>query len=85
MTDAHKPDTITVTIRPVNMPDPRPEPGPLPTLYAIRYWEWEPQSQQWKARLNWGLDEDRVSKDAKHISAEGCRRVQIVTIPGDVK
>ena len=92
MTDAPKFDTITASVDPVCVPDNRPEPGPMPTMYVVRWWRWDEAVKKWYPKLSmfprmntahW-TGEEHVKDEADDIVHKGARRVQIVTIPGDV-
>lgn len=69
--------------------DPRPEPGPCPTLYVCRYQEWHkatyPRERDgWRAHLSmFHKPLAEIEKEAAELIAEGCRNVRIVTIKGD--
>lgn len=85
MPDAPKHDTITVSVEVVTSTSQPTDPPPMPTTYVVRYLDWVQGNKRWETRLTWYLSRDSAFKCAQTLADNGARRVQIVTIPGDVK
>lgn len=73
-----------VTIMPPTA-DPRPEPPPIPDLWAIRYCIWEigsPRFWQWRLSCTyWSVEAAQIH--AERLLRRGYRGVQLVKIKGD--